>query len=217
MVVNIWYYGMIREDRYMKRISVFLICWLIILMPGTASFAQTVLTDVWKDEAYIGTVEKIAVLCIVRERTRRFSFEDRFVRLLRMQGIDAVPTYIVIPPDKKVDKVTALTRIRDLGANAILTLRLVDKATVQTQIPDPTAKGATKNSSWSNFYRYVYDAEKRSRNEPAYLETILFDAATEQRIWAARSVTKVVEVNQELITTFITRIIDQLASDKMIK
>jgi len=103
-----------------------------------------------------------------------------------------------------------------LGANAILTLRLVDKSTIQTQIPDPATKGPTASSSWSGYYQSIRDSQKRKKDEPAYLETIFFDTATEQRVWAARSVTKVVEVNQELITTFITSIVDQLASDKMI-
>jgi hypothetical protein len=128
-----------------------------------------------------------------------------------------VPVYIVIPPDKAVDTVTALTRIRELGADAILTLRLVDKSTIQTQIPDPATKDSAASSSWSGYYQSIRDSQKRKKDEPAYLETILFDTGTEQRVWAARSVTKVVEVNQELVTTFIRRIVDQLASDKMIR
>jgi hypothetical protein len=201
----------------MKRFGALLACWLIILFPGAAAFAQTVITDVWKDKAYHSTVEKIAVLCIVPDPSRRLSFEAAFVRQMRDRGTDAVPVYVVIPPDKTVDTVTALTRIRELGADAILTLRLVDKSTIQTQIPDPATKGSTASSNWSGYYQSIRDSQKRKKDEPAYLETILFDTATEQRVWAARSVTKVVEVNQELITTFITSIVDQLASDKMIR
>jgi len=201
----------------MKRVGALLVCWMLILLPGAAAFAQTVLTDVWKDKAYHSTVEKIAVFCIVPDPSRRLSFEAAFVRQLGDRGTDAVPVYVVIPPDKAVDTVTALTRIRELGADAILTLRLVDKSTIQTQIPDPATKDSAASSSWSGYYQSIRDSQKRKKDEPAYLETILFDTGTEQRVWAARSVTKVVEVNQELVTTFIRRIVDQLASDKMIR
>jgi hypothetical protein len=201
----------------MKRIIAMLGCLLIILLLGSVSFAQTVLTDVWKDKEYASTAKKIAVFCLVQDRARRIIIEDDFMRQLKARGVDSVPGYIIIPPDKMVDNKTALTKIRDLGANAILTIRLIDRLTAQTQIPEPGKKDSKESSRWSNYYRYVYDTQTRNKDEPAYLETILFDAVTEQRVWTARSVTKVDVVNPELITNNIKFIIDQLASDKMIQ
>jgi len=201
----------------MKRIKAFLGCWLVILVLGTAAYAQTVLTDVWKDKEYKDAAKKVAVFCITHDRARRIVLEDEFMRQLKARGIDSVPGYIIIPPDKMVDSKTALTKMRDLGANVILTMRMIDKLKVQTQIPEPEKKESTETSRWSNYYQYVYDTETRSNDEPAYLETVLFDTATQQRVWAARSVTKVDVVNPELITNTIKIMIDQLASDKMIK
>jgi hypothetical protein len=127
-----------------------------------------------------------------------------------------LPVYVVIPPDKMVDSETALTKINDLGADGILTVRLVDKLTVQAQIPEP-GKGPTESSRWSGYYHYVYDAPTKNADEPAYIETNLFDAKTGKRVWTARSVTKVDVINQKLVTDFIGVMIDRLASDKMIK
>ncbi len=201
----------------MKRVSVLVWCLVVFILAGVSSHAQTVLTDVWKDKEYRGPVKKIAVFCIAQDRARRISFEDAFISQLKARGTDAMPVYIVIPPDKMVDSETALTKIRGLGADVILTLRLVSKETIQTQIPEPEKTGPTESSRWSNYYRYVYDAPIKDKDEPAYLETNLFDVKNQKRVWTARSVTKVDVINQKLVADFIGIITDRLASDKMIK
>jgi hypothetical protein len=200
----------------MNRVRVIVCCLLVFFSLGALSYAQTVLTDVWKDKEYRGPVRKIAVFWIAPDRARRIQNEDVFMSQLKARGTDALPVYVVIPPDKMVDSETALAKISSLGADGILTMRLVDKITIQTQIPEP-GKGPTESSRWSGYYHYVYDAPTRNEDEPAYVETILFDVKTGKRVWTARSVTKVDVINQKLITDFIGLIIDRLATDKMIK
>jgi hypothetical protein len=124
-----------------------------------------------------------------------------------------MPVYVVIPPDKLVERDVALTKIRDLGADAVLILRLADKLTVQSPIPQPGSAGPSR---LSDYYQYVYDAPARDESELAYLETNLFDVKTERRIWTARSVSKIDVVNQEVVSDFIRLMIDRLASDGMI-
>jgi hypothetical protein len=203
----------------MKRVIVVLGSWLIILLLGGTAFAQTqtILTDVWKDKEYVSTVKKIAIFWIDQDRARRIIIEDEFMRQLKARGIDALPVYVVIPPDKMVERDAAMAKIRNLGAGAVLTVRLVSKETVQSQIPDPAKKDSGESSRWSSYYHYVYDAPARDKDEPAYIETILFDAATEQRVWAARSVSKIEVANLEVVTSIIKSLLDRLASDKMIK
>jgi hypothetical protein len=201
----------------MKRITVPMMCLLIFFSLGMLSYAQTVMTDVWKDKEYRGPAKKIAILCIAQDRGRRIALEDAFITQLKARGTDAMPAYVVIPPDKLVDSETALTKFRDLGSDGILTVRIVSKLTIQTQIPEPGKTDQTESSRWPNFYRYVYDAPTRETDEPAYLETNLFDTTNQKRVWTARSVTKVDVLNQKVATDFIKVITDQLASDKMIK
>lgn len=42
----------------------------VLFLLGTASCAQTLLTDVWKDKEYRGIAAKIAVFCIAQDRAR---------------------------------------------------------------------------------------------------------------------------------------------------
>lgn len=197
----------------MKRIILFLSLIAIMIMQGQTVPAQTVLTDVWKDKEHHGPLKKIAVFWIAAVAENRLVAENEFVRQLKARGITAMPVYVVIPPDKFVERDAALTKIRDLGVDAILILRLTDRLTAQSQIPQD---GPTGPSRLSGYYQYVYDSPTIGTSEPAYVETNLFDVKTERRIWAARSVSKVDVVNKKIVSDFTRAMIDSLASDGMI-
>ena len=201
----------------MKRISVFYGIVLGMFLMGTMSTAQTVLTDVWKDKEYQGVPNKIAVFCIAQDRTRRILLEDEFVRQLKARGGLGMPMYVVIPPDKMVDKETALAKVRGLGTDTVLTMRLIDKLTARTTIPEPAKAGQAGQSPGPRFYVYAYDPITIPDGEPAYIETILFDAKAGRRIWAARSVTKVTVIDQKAMSGFIGSMLDRLAVDKLIQ
>jgi hypothetical protein len=197
----------------MKRIVLLLLFAVVLILPVQAIPAETVLTDVWKDKDHRIPLKKIAVFWILKVQQNRILAEDEVVRQLKARGIAALPVYVVIQPDKFVERDAALKAIRDLGADAVLTLRLTDKQTVQSTIPQP---GPAGSSRLSDFYQYVYDAPTRDESELVYLETNLFDVKTDRRIWTARSVTKVDVVNLKALSDFISLMIDRLASDGML-
>jgi hypothetical protein len=197
----------------MKRIILFLLLIEAMTILGQAAAAQTVLTDIWKDKNYHGPLKKIAVFWIAAVPENRILAENEFVRQLKARGITTMPIYVVIPPDKLVERDVAMTKIRDLGVDAVLILRLTDRLTVQSQIPKD---GPTNTSRLSSYYQYVYDMPTLGTSEPAYVETNLFDVKTERSIWTARSVSKVDVVNQEIVSNFARTMIDLLASDGMI-
>jgi hypothetical protein len=197
----------------MKRIMLLASMMVVMALAGTTAFGQTVLTDVWKDKDHRIVVKKIAVFWIVQAPQNRLLAENEFVRQLKARGINAMPVYVVIEPDKLVDRDTAKAKIKELGADALLTLRVTDKQTVQSPIPKP---GTTDPSNKASYYQYIYDAPTVDPSGPAYLETILFDVKTERRIWTARSVTKVDMIDQKAVSEFISLMIDRLAADGMV-
>jgi hypothetical protein len=180
----------------MRRIM--LLVWMMVAMAlvGTTAFGQTVLTDVWKDKDRPGAVKKIAVFWNARVPQNRLLAENEFVRQLKARSLVAMPVYVVIPPDKLVERDAALMKIRELGADAVLTLRIIDKETAQSRISDP---GPTVPSRLSDYYQNVYDAPVRDESDLAYLETNLFEVNSGRRIWTARSVTKVGVVDQKAL------------------
>ena len=191
-----------------------LIVGVMLLLTGATSYARIVVTDVWKDKNHQGPVNKIAVFCIMHDAVNRILFEDEFVRQLKARGVNAMPGYVIIPPDKFVEKDVALTKMRNLGVDAALSTRLIEKVTAKESIPEPGSKGS---SGKSGFYDYVYDPRTRDDNEPAYLEINLLDLKTEQRVWTARSETRVEGMSKGVMFEYIELMLDKLASDRLIK
>lgn len=197
----------------MKRTLVLLSLLAFTIVPGQAVPAETVLTDVWKDKDQHGPLKKIAVFWISLVPQNRLFTENEFVRQLKNRGITAMPAYVVIPPDKLVERDAAMAKIRELGVDAVLIVRPTDKMTAQSPIPRP---GPAGTSRLSEYYQYVYDAPVREESDLAYLETNLFEVRNERRIWSARSVTKVAMIDQKALSDFISLMIDRLASDGML-
>ena len=197
----------------MKRIIQIFSLMAIVAAAGTPAISQTVLTDVWKDKGQVGPVQKVSVLWLARAKQSRLLAENEFVRQLEMRGLAAMPGYVVVPPDRQVEKEEVLAKFRDLGVDAVVILRVINKQAAQTPIP---AAGPIGPAHLTGFYQFVYDAPVPDEAGPVYLETNVFDVRTGKRAWAARSVTKVDVVDQKAVSDFITLMIERMAADKLI-
>ena len=113
------------------------------------------------------------------------------------------------------NKDVAIAKIKATGADTVLVSRLVDRKTVETYVAG--APSPSYYNSWGNYYGYVYGPSYVIEDEYAYLESNLYQVASEKLAWSARSETWMAASNQDLITSFIKVIIDKLASDKVIK
>ena len=197
----------------MRRMMLLLVLTTIMAVPGLSFAAKTSLEDVWIDKAQHIVVRKIAVFWVARTSENRVIAENEFVRQLKERGLVAMPAYVIIPPDKFVEKEDVMTKIQGLGVDTVLTLRPVSKLTGKTDFPKSGPPGP---SDLSGFYQFVYDQPPSDSTGSVYLEAVLFDAASGIRVWAARSVTKTDAIDQKLLQEFVGLIIDRLASDKMI-
>jgi len=197
----------------MKRIIFLLLLLTVMIMSGAFVAAQTVLTDVWKDKGQISPAQKVSVLWLARAKQSRLLAENEFVRQLKMRSLAAMPGYIVIPPDRQVEKDEVLVKFRELGVDVVVILRVINRQAAQTPI---SATGPIGPAHLTGFYQFVYDAPVPDESGPVYLETNVFDLRTGKRVWAARSVTKVDVVDQQAVSDFIRLMIDRLASDGII-
>lgn len=198
----------------MRRMRILLVLTTIMVVPCLSFAAKTSLEDVWIDKAQHIVVRKIVVFWVARTSENRVVAESEFVRQLKERGIVAMPAYVIIPPDKFVEKEEVMTKIRELGVDTVLTLRPVNKQTGKSDFP---MSGPPGPSDLSGYYQFVYDQPPSDTAGSVYLESVLFDAASGIRVWAARSVTKADAIDQKLLQEFVGRIIDRLVSDKMIK
>ena len=177
--------------------------------------ATTTLTGVWKDPAYQGPAQKIVVVGMAKQESVRNFFEDEFVKQLKARQLDAVASHTLVPLAQMNDRNLVVAKIKGIGADTVLATRLVDRKTVETYIP-----GAAYPSyyySWGGYYNYVYNPGYVMQDEFAYLETNLYQTASEKLAWSARSETWIAASKMELIATYVSVMVDRLAADKLIK
>ena len=182
------------------------------------SCATTTLTAVWRGESYAGPVKKMAVIGGSKKPVIRNLFEDECVRELRARGTDAVASYTVLSIDQLAEKETVQSKIRELGADAVLMTRLVDMKSVQTYMPGQVYVMPNYYYGWSGYHGNVFATPGYTfQDEYAFLETNVYDVKTEQLIWSARSETWMSDGDQEMIKSFIGVIISRLSADKIIR
>ena len=154
--------------------------------------ASTRLTNAWRDSNYSGPAfTKILVIGVTKQSSTRRIFEDEFVRQLQTRGIQAVPSYSLIPEDGEVAEDRLAQAVSESGVDGVLITRWV-KVDKQTQIypgsyiaPPYMGFYGFYSSAWIGFYDppqiYTYDV--------VTCETNLFDAKTDRLVWSGTTET----------------------------
>jgi len=147
------------------------------------------------------------------ERLRR-SFEKKFVEELEAAGIKAVESSSVMSKDQKIDKETILAAVEKTGADGVLLTYLVAVKEKEVSTPSVTYSpvddyhgGSIPDLSSGPGYRS--ETQYYSTRVKVHLETNLYDAKTEQKVWSARSRT----LNPKSDTALIDSVIEVLAKD----
>jgi hypothetical protein len=190
---------------------------MLIVLFLLSACATTTTTNVWRDPAYQGPVKKVLVMGISQKKGIQRFFEDEFFRQLKQRGTDAVSGYSVLPYDEKMDKDFIAAKAREIGADVVLVTRPIGRKTERTYVPGQAYAVPGSYYRWGSYYGHAYSSGYVVEDEYVYLETNLFDVATEKLIWSAESETVILASDHELITEFISTLIAKLASDKLIK
>ena len=200
-----------KEVRQISFFPVFITLFLL------SSCATTTTTNVWKDQTFVGPLKKILVMGISQKPGIQRFFEDEFVRQLRERGDEAVAGYTVLPSEQAADKDFIAAKAREIGAGAILVTRPVGTKTERTYVPGQAYSVPGAYHRWGSYYGSAYSPGYVVEDEYVYLETNIFDVATDNLIWSAESETVLLASDQELIRSFISTMVTKLASDKLIK
>lgn len=196
---------------------------LIVLILTSATFllascATTSVTDVWKDNAYEGKAQKIVVIMVAKSPEMRTLFENRFAAELGSRGNDAIQSHKMVTMEQLPNKELVKSKIRDLGADAVLVSRLVDTKTIEAYSPGMIYVVPSFYYGWGTYYGVIFaDYGYTGDVQVAYIETNLYDMKTEKLIWTAHTKTERTEGEQQLINTFIKVIVKKLSSAGLVK
>jgi hypothetical protein len=166
----------------------------------TSCAASTQLTSSWADPAAAGrSYKKIVVVGVTPKAPIRREYEDAFSRELAARGIEATQSYNFGSPDGKLDKDAVIAKLTEIGADAVLVTRLVDKETVNTYYPPSYSSVAAPSPYYGGWYGY-YSMGYSYMTSPGYveenqvyrIETNLYDVHGDKLIWSGLTETTLI-------------------------
>lgn len=208
----------------MKRVM-FLVILLISGMLFSCS-PVTRITGSWVDPALkpqMLTGKTIFIASLTRNMKVRTELERGFTALALSKNIKTVrgsdyfspDFYKKIPPEKQL-----MARIKDSGADAILTISLINKASETRYVPGRRTYAPFPYYHWyGGFYSYFnywgpifYEPGYYVTDKRYFMETNLYDLESNKLIWSAQSET----VNPGSIDNFV-RTYPQVLINQMVK
>ena len=185
----------------------------LVMLSACSSVPKT--TEIWMDEAYVGSrVNKVLVIGVAEKITFQTIFEGKFADQLEKKGIEAVPSYTVMQPNAELSKATVLPLVKKLGIDAVIVTSLIDRK-------DKTVFYQVNSGNLYNYYNgqqriYVKSGKTASYKVPILvLKTNLYDVNTEKLVW---SITSESEFSYKIdsLNSAIEFLIRSLAKDDLI-
>lgn len=181
----------------MKRLTII----LIALYFAGCSSSTTQITGSWKNtDAQIPAImSTILVTALTGRTTARQAVENDIASALQKKGYKTVKSIDIMPPTftsgRTPDKEELLSKIGDSGADAILTVALIDEETETRYVPGsynyaPLPRFGYYGTFWgyyNTWYPTLYDPGYYEEDKIYFIETNLYDAETEQLLWSAQS------------------------------
>ncbi|AKQ46801.1 hypothetical protein TH63_16080 [Rufibacter radiotolerans] len=171
---------------------------LLFVLAGCAP--STRITGTWKSpQATAKTYNRILVAALTDHARVRQTVEEHLQTYLQQHGVTVTKSMDLYPPTlRREGKVSAddlLSKIKGEGQDAILTVALVDTETETRYVPGNMVYMPMTRFAWygtfRGYYTYwapmMYDPGYYREDKVYYLETNLYDAATEKLIWSAQT------------------------------
>jgi hypothetical protein len=187
-----------------------------------AACATTKIQSVWSDASYQGgPLLKVFVMGLGKDQTLKRLYEDEFVSQLKERGVQAFPSYSVIPQEKIGDESFIKEKIKELGVDASIVTRLVDTKTIKQYyppemyyVPPPYYRGW--HGYYMNSYQYMVSPGYTATEQTVVLETNVYSTQNDQLIWSALSETFVEGSAKSLINSLVNKLVDDMAAKNLL-
>ncbi len=202
-----------------------------------ASCASTRVTSDWADESYRKQPNKVVVMALMDQIAERRLIEDEFVSEFKSSGVEALASYAVLPEAKPGDREAIAAKVRELGADALLMARLVDRKTERDYVPGapyiPPASYYDLHSYYGRFYppgfysgpyAGFYSGAYPGGYSPGYVtervygiaEANLYDVTTGKLVWSAVTETEMRGNNRKEIKSYVDQVVKSLRKKNLV-
>ena len=199
----------------------------IVLITGMAilvsSCATTRITQSWVVPNHNKSYNDLLIIGIAESEMNRRAYESNFVSELVARGAEAIPSYQIIKSSEKITRETVSKAIKGMAIDAVVVTHVaaVDEETVYRPSMDYTPIYGGSYGSLYSYYPHVTTYVQRpgyyTTHETYTIETNLYDVASEELIWSARSRTFAPGSVDEIIVDLTKLLIDDLTDKNLIK
>jgi len=199
-----------------KRFRLFL-CLLLVTVAAACSPIKKL--EVWKEETYSTHPQKMLLIAIAkRDRTRRQA-ENVLANQLVKRGLEAIPSYKVLPQEEKLDRQAVEAKVRELGFDSVLVARSISQKEITNHQYGGVILGGTavySNGGWYGYgYGYTYNREYDS--DYFIISNKLYDVDSERPAWSYLVQIKVDGSRERAINQLIPTIVKQLEASDIIQ
>ena len=189
---------------------------LVLIVLAVVACAGTTLTKSWRSPDYRGQpFKKLLVVGVSDWPELRRSFEEEFVKELKAAGVDAVPSFVLLPETGQADEAQLTQAVKEAGADGALITHLI-RVDVQTEVKQvymPVEIGFYDGYAvaWAGSYKVPV-----SHTDTVVLETDLYSVQDSQLVWSATTQTVAATSIQKDLPGFAKLIIGELRRQKLI-
>jgi hypothetical protein len=182
--------------------------------------ATTQIINQWSDPGYTSaSFKRIMVIGVSKQDSLRRTFEDEFVVQLKALGIDAVPSYLLVPEAGEVEESRLKQAVKQAGADAVIISRLVRVERKAQMTP-----GRYGPFPGFGFYRW-YSSAWVGFYEPPRLdfydiyisETSLYDVMNDRLVWSGVAKTTDIGDIQKEIKEYVQTVIEALTERNLLR
>jgi hypothetical protein len=199
-----------------KRFRLFL-CVLLVTVAAACSPIKKL--EVWKEETYSNHPQKMLLIAIAkRDRTRRQA-ENVLANQLVKRGLEAIPSYKVLPQEEKLDRQAVEAKVRELGFDSVLVARSISQKEITNHQYGGVILGGTavySNGGWYG-YGYGYSYNREYDSDYFIISTKLYDVDSEMPAWSYLAQIKVDGSRERAINQLIPTIVEQLEASEIIQ
>jgi len=208
-----------------KNISLLLVCLLVV----SACSTSTSITSSWrKPSATANGYRNIFIAAISSNIPAKQAVESGLQTELQNRGLTVTKSVDVFPPNFSnqtgAQRELILSKIQGTNADGIVTVALLKKENESRFVPgnggwNPGLRYGYYNrfsNYYGNWYPYLYAPGYYDESQVYYLETNLYDAKTEELIWAAQSETYDPSNINSFIKGYVKSTLERMQKDGLI-
>ena len=192
-----------------------------LLLSLMAACAPVKTLQVWKDDAYNQRLKKVLVIAVADQGYIRNQFENVLSNQLHSRGVEAIPSYKVLPQSgPELDRDAVLEKVRALGVENVLVARSIKKESIVNHQPGGAffAPTASYSDGWYTYYVGSVVYTEREYDTDFYtISTNLFDVNSKKPVWSYLSQVKVSGSNQGAVNLFIPEIVEHLEKNNFVE